>query len=208
MAGGNASRNHRSTDYDRAEADWYVEPRWCVEALADALPLAQGSWVWDPCCGLGTIPSVFAERIGQHRVIATDIIDRGYPGFAGEWDATSDFCPSNVPTGARVNIVANPPFAIAERIVRQALVLADHRVVILQQLSFLASRGRHALFTEFPPAEILILSRRPSMPPGHMIAELGDKAFKGGTQDFCWIVWDRPHDRETRVRWLSPESAA
>jgi hypothetical protein len=35
-----------------------------------------------------------------------------------------------------------------------------------------------------------------------MIAELGDKAFRGGITDFCWIVWSRPHDRETRVRWL------
>ena len=24
------------------------------------------------------------------------------------------------------------------------------------------------------------------------------------TADFCWVVWTKPHDRETRVRWLAP----
>jgi hypothetical protein len=203
----NAARNFRSTDYARAADDWYVEPRWCVEQLADALPLIDGSYVWDPCCGGGTIPSVFAERLGQHRVIATDIVDRGYLHFKEVHDARHG-CPIPVAPGMRVNVVTNPPFKLAEEIARHMLALADHRVAILQQLSFLASRARFALFAEFPPSDILILSKRPSMPPGHMIAEMGDKAFRGGTTDFCWIVWTRPHDRETRVRWLAPGAPA
>jgi hypothetical protein len=148
---------------------------------------------------------VFAHKLGgQHNVIATDVVDRGYPHFDGEWDATKYGTPEAVGPRKRINIVTNPPFKLAEQITRRALMLADYRVCILQQLPFLASMGRNALFTEFPPSEILILSKRPSMPPGHMIAEMGDKAFRGGTTDFCWIVWTKPHDRETRVRWLSP----
>lgn len=208
MSVGNASRNFRVGDFDRVADDWYVEPRWCVEQLADALPMVEGAYVWDPCCGGGTIPSVYADRYGQHRVIATDIVDRGYAHFQEEWDATRFGCPLSIAPGQRLDIISNPPFKLAETIARRALMLADYRVCILQQLSFLASKGRHALFTEFPPSDILILSRRPSMPPGHMIAEMGDKAFRGGTNDFCWIVWTKPHDRETRVRWLSPEIAA
>ncbi|WP_334656976.1 hypothetical protein [Sphingomonas panaciterrae] len=208
MSAGNIAQNMRSTDYARAADDWYVEPRWCVELLADAIPFAANSWVWDPCCGGGTIPSVFAERLGQHYVIATDITDRGYDHFAAPWDATKFGCPVAVPVGARLNVVTNPPFKLAETIIRRVLALADHRVCVLQQLSFLASRARHALFAEFPPAEILILSKRPSMPPGALIAEMGDRAFKGGTTDFCWIVWNAPHDRETRVRWLAPSIPA
>ncbi|MDQ2762683.1 MAG: hypothetical protein M3Y22_04090 [Pseudomonadota bacterium] len=205
MTAGNSSQNFKATDFERAANDWYVEPRWCVEALADVMPLVDGSYVWDPCCGGGTIPSVFADRLGQHRVIATDIVNRGYLHFAEEWDAIKFGTPASVMPGMRVNIVTNPPFKLAERIVRRALALADHRVAILQGLQFLASAGRHALFTEFPPSEVLILSRRPSMPPGHLIAEMGDKAFKGGVTDFCWIIWNAPHDRETRVRWLDPK---
>jgi hypothetical protein len=207
MSTGNASRNFRSSDYERAADDWYVEPRWCVEQLADAMPFVDGSYVWDPCCGGGTIPSVFADRLGQHMVIATDIIDRGYAHFSDLWDATAAGCPHPVSPMMRVNIVTNPPFRLAERIARRALALADGRVCILQQLSFLASRQRYSLFGEFPPSDILILSKRPSMPPGVMIQEMGERAFKSGTTDYCWIVWSKPHDRETRLRWLAPRAA-
>jgi hypothetical protein len=208
MSAGNAAQNFKASDYARAAEDWYVEPRWCVEALADAIPPIEGSYVWDPCCGGGTIPSVYAERIGQHRVIATDVEDRSYPHFAERWDATAWGVPNAVAPGMRVDVVTNPPFKLAEAIVRRALAAADHRVAILQQLSFLASKARHVLFSEYPPSDVLILSRRPSMPPGHLIAEMGDRAFKGGTTDFCWIVWTKPHDRETRVRWLACNGAA
>ncbi|UAK23648.1 hypothetical protein [Sphingomonas nostoxanthinifaciens] len=201
MSAGNASRNFRSSDYERAANDWYVEPRWCVEQLADAVDFDDHS-IWDPCAGGGNITDVFAAR-GRF-IIPTDIIDRGAKHFAGAWDATQFGTPAAVQPGQRVAIVTNPPFKDAEVIARRALALADRRVAILQQLSFLASKARHALFTEFPPSDVLILSKRPSMPPGHLIAELGEKAFRGGTTDFCWIVWTRPHDRETRVRWLQP----
>lgn len=208
MSAGNASRNHKVGDYQRAEHDWYVEPRWCVEALADAMPIVEGSYVWDPCCGGGTIPTVFAERLGQHMIIASDIVDRGYPHFDETYDVLAGGIPHHIRPGMRINAVLNPPFKQAEAIVRKLLPLIDYRLAILQQLPFLASRGRQKLFVDFPPSDILILSQRPSMPPGHLVAEMGDRAFKGGTSDFCWIVWTRPHDRETRVRWLAPRSAA
>lgn len=196
----NASRNHKVGDYQRDADDWYVEPRWCVEQLASAIDFA-GQTIWDPCCGGGTIPDVFRDR-GMD-TFATDIVDRGYAHFDALHDAThADF------VGDHLSVVTNPPFRAAEVIVRAMLAVVDYHVCILQQLSFLASKGRHALFTEYPPSEILILSRRPSMPPGHLLAELGDKAFKGGTQDFCWIVWTRGHVGQTRTRWLNPETAA
>ena len=204
MSAGNAARNFRSSDYERAADDWYVEPRWCVEQLADAIPFAPGSYVWDPCCGGGTIPAVFADRLGQHMVFGSDIVDRGYPHFIGTWDATAFGCPNRITPMMRLNIVTNPPFKLAEAIARRALSLADGRVCLLQQLSFLASAARYRLFSEFAPSDVLILSKRPSMPPGVMIQEMGDRAFKSGTTDYCWIVWTNPHDRETRVRWLAP----
>jgi hypothetical protein len=204
MPAANASRNFRSTDYVRAEHDWYVEPRWCVEQLADTINFG-GNAIWDPCAGGGTIPSVFFDR--GARVFASDVVERS-PWIAGLHDATFPCPPIWLPTEGRISVVTNPPFRLAEAITRSMLALADHRVCILQQLSFLASAARHRLFTEFPPSDILILSKRPSMPPGTMIAEMGDKAFRSGTTDFCWIVWTKPHDRETRTRWLSPVIAS
>lgn len=207
MSAGNTARNFRSSDFARAADDYYVEPRWCVELLADAMPLVEGSYVWDPCCGSGTIVETFADRIGRYQVVATDLVDRGYRDFRETWDATDESVPASVTPGMRINVVTNPPFRLAEQIVRRMLFVADYRVAIIQQLSFLASAARHRLFTEFPPSDVLILSKRPSMPPGALIAEMGDRAFKGGTADFAWIIWSKPHDRETRVRWLAPGAA-
>jgi hypothetical protein len=194
----NAPNGNRKVQYDRADNDWYVEPSWCVEQLANAIYFT-GDVILDPCAGAGTIPDVFAKR--GNTVWAHDLVDRGYPGCV-----IGDFLTTRIeqPKGRRLSIVLNPPFNQAAEFARRAISIATGRVALLQQLSFLASKARHELFTEFPPSDVLILSKRPSMPPGHMIAEMGDKAFRGGTKDFCWIVWTAPHDRETRMRWLPP----
>lgn len=205
MSAGNVAQNAKASDYARAADDWYVEPRWCVEQLADAVDFA-GHSVWDPCAGGGTIPTALRDR--GIPTFASDIVTRGDVELDGIHDATTECAPIWLPTGARVSVVTNPPFKHAETIARRMFALADHRVCILQQLSFLASAARHRLFSEFQPSDVLILSKRPSMPPGHLIAEMGDKAFRGGTTDFCWIVWTKPHDRETRTRWLPIGGAA
>ncbi len=204
MSTGNVAQNAKASDYARAADDWYVEPRWCVEQLADAIDFA-GHTIWDPCAGGCTIGDVFNDRGFATR--STDIVER-VEDLDGLHDATQPCAPACISPGQRVSVVTNPPFKLAEQIVRSMLNLADHRVCVLQQLSFLASRGRQALFAEFPPSDVLVLSQRPSMPPGHLIAEMGDKAFRGGTTDFCWIVWTKPHDRETRTRWLPIGGAA
>lgn len=206
MTEGNAARNFRSTDYERSANDWYVEPKWCVEQLFDVVNF-DDSWIWDPCAGGGNIPEVARAR--NRFVIATDLVDRGYRHLDQTWDVFSTGgVPLCVKPSMKISVVTNPPFALAAKIVQRMLTLVDFRLAIIQQLSFLASRARYELFSEFPPSDVLILSKRPSMPPGHMIAEMGDKAFKGGTSDFCWIVWSRPHDRPTTMRWLSPADAA
>jgi hypothetical protein len=49
---------------------------------------------------------------------------------------------------------------------------------------------------------VIILSRRPSMPPGWLLKQDGEKARKGGSIDFCWVVWDvtRPVTNPT-IEW-------
>ncbi len=195
MAGG-----AKATGYARAADDWYVEPQWCVEQLADAIDFERRTLIWDPCCGRGTIPAAF--RVKGYIAAGSDIVDRGCEHFLGVHDVLAESYPVSLVECSDVAAVTNPPFKIAEAIARHLLSKPLRRVAILQQLSFLASRGRQALFTDYPPSDVLVLSQRPSMPPGHMIADMGDRAFRGGTTDFCWIVWTRPHDRETRTRWL------
>jgi hypothetical protein len=195
----------RRGPYERAEGSWYVEPKWCVEQLADAISF-DDCWIWDPCCGGGSLIEVFEQR--RRFTIATDLVDRGFPRFDGVHDALSSAAPMVVSPSMKISVVTNPPFERTEELVRRLISMVDHRLAILQKVSFLASQVRFKLFEEFPPSDVLILSRRPSMPPGAMIAEMGDNAFRGGKTDYCWVVWTRPHDRETRLRWLAPGGAS
>lgn len=196
----NPSGKRRRKKAWRDPNDWYVEPRWCVEALADLIGNRLGdTLVWDPCCGSGTIPDVFAQR-GQ-RVLRSDLIDRG----GGVAINVRDFLLTPaLPFIEPCSIIFNPPYAKkAEPFIRHALAIATSYVAALVPLAFLASRIREPFYAEHPPLYVAIFARRPSMPPGALIAELGDRAFKGGKTDYCWIIWDRRQPNPmTRTIWL------
>ena len=51
-----------------------------------------------------------------------------------------------------------------------------------------------------PLRHIYLLTPRPSMPPGKWIAA-GNKPG-GGTQDFCWLLFERDYEGEPQIRWL------
>lgn len=84
--------------------------------------------------------------------------------------------------------------------------VADGRVCFLMPNKWLSSQARFNLFAaDHPPQAILHLTQRPSMPPGDRIAAMGNRAFRGGMIDYCWVVWDtmRPtKPGQTRTIWL------
>lgn len=190
-ASGGAARQRIVVDHARETNDWYVEPAWCVELLLNAVEFTGP--VWDPCCGCGTIPkAVIAHRGSAVGVGGSDLVSRGYG--LGSVDFLSDPVPLT-------NTIFNPPYALAERFILHALDVTTHKVAALVNLKFLASQGRRErLFNAHPPAAVLILSRRPSMPPGGAGIEA-----KGGTADYCWIVWDNQKSGSLPpyVRWLA-----
>ena len=191
------TQNQRVSGYERDPDDWYCEPAWAVELLFQNIDFDEQS-IWDPACGGGNIPRVAAEY--GFDTLGTDKVDRGCG--ARLLDFIDCCCIGEFDLPPRLSIVTNPPYKLTEQFIRRAMTLVDHRIAVLVPVSFMASKARFELFTETPPSDVLILCRRPSMPPGHKIAAMGDKAFKGGMVDFCWIVWSRPHDRECRVRWV------
>lgn len=175
--------------YERADGDFYCEPAWTVELLADAEPFV--GEIWDPCCGSGTIPAVFEAR--GYRTFASDIADRGAPAAS-----IGDFLAYHRQAD---NIVTNPPFSLAERFITHALKLARLKVPVLVPLSFLAGQRRHALFAANRLARVYVLSKRPSMPPGGRGIEA-----RGGKTDYCWIVFDHGHRGPAQIEWLRPRS--
>ena len=164
----------KHSGYERDEHDWYVEPAWCTELLCKHMEF--DGPIHDPACGRGTIPEALAAA--GYQSSGRDIVDRGWPALPPR-----DFLADKADC---LNIVTNPPYKLAEAFARHALKHTRHKIAILVRLDFLASQRRHKLFTEHPPSLVLVLSRRPSMPPGWQ-----DAPAKGGMHDFSWIVWNQ-----------------
>jgi hypothetical protein len=177
---------HQRPRWDR---DWYVEPAWAVEALFDMVRFVGA--IHDPCCGGGTIPKVARGR--GFMATGSDIINRGFG--EGEIDFLTD-------RRRRFNVVMNPPYNRAERFVQYALQIVEFKVAVIVPLNFTAGQARsQSLFLPHPPARQIVLSKRPSMPPGGT-----DIPAKGGTTDYCWLVWDHDHDGPTIAEWWNPET--
>lgn len=174
----------RASGYTRAAHDWYVEPRWCVDALLDVEEFVGRSW--DPSCGSGNIPMTMRER--GLSCWGSDIADRGF----GTTGLSFFDAPDTVE-----NIVTNPPYGIIEEYVTRALAHATYKVAVLARLALLEGVKRRAMLESTPLARVWVSSRRISMPPGGSGIEA-----KGGSVAFAWFVWDHVHSGPPTVGWL------
>jgi hypothetical protein len=172
--------------------DWYRETRESVESLFDAVRF-DGA-IHDPACGLGRIIEVAHER--GYQASGSDIADYGF-GEAGV-----DFLTDHRP---RDSLVFNAPYKDNERFIRQGFEVARYQIAALVRIPFLAGQERYReLFAITPPNLVLVLSRRPSMPPGN-----SDSPAKNDTADYCWLIWpERTRRRcgkyKTTLAWAKP----
>lgn len=175
----------KTSAYAREPNDWYVEPAWCADAIFEHLRFEHP--IHDPACGGGNI--VASAR--RHGVEATgaDIVDRqtDFPVI----DYFQD-------TNTHDNIVSNPPYKHLEAFVEHALSHTRYNVVFLAPLSFLEGQQRQLrLFSKHKLAQVLVSSRRVSMPPGGT-----DIKPTGGTKAFAWFVWDNNYNPYPLIRWF------
>jgi hypothetical protein len=182
--------------YDRADLDWYQEPRFATEGLL-RVETFEGP-ILDPACGSGNI--VEACLAAGLAAYGSDIKQRTDAAwFKGE----RDFLQAGPSPRAR-DLITNPPFFRAkgtEAFIRKALVVACGKVAIFTDVKFLAGQGRaRGLFKDHPPSRVWIITPRPSCPPGaHLVA--GGVA-SGGTADWCWLVWDEKRAGESVLGWI------
>lgn len=198
-----------------------------------------GSAIWDPACGFGTSGVWLQDEGFNGQLLLSDLVNNlRIENFADadavHWkgvdfiddEEVGDFM-GDWPSFAldRLSIWSNPPYSykkvwfdgrkvsISEAFVRQALKLATDRVVMILPHKWLAMGKRRSLLVrrDHPPQYVLHFCERPSMPPGDMIAAMGDRAFRGGMIDYCAVVWDVRNPTapgETRTIWLPPLSGA
>lgn len=174
----------RNSGYERNANDYYVEPRWAIDALLDVEQFP--GLCWDPSCGGGNIPEALIAR--GYDCFGSDIADRGY-GVTG-----SDFFKMH----QRVShIVSNPPYGDIQRWIERALSMADGKVAVLARLALLEGQKRRAFFADAPLARVWVSSRRMSMPPGGTDVKAG-----GGTIAYAWFVFEHGHVGAPSLGWL------
>jgi len=205
----------RGKTYEQDAHQFYKEPRFAVEQVFDSLDM-RAEIIWDASCGTGNILDVASDR--GFRVVGSDIVDR--PGRAPRHPfVEADFLRLRAlpfrRMAAPVSLVCNPPYGrvgdvknMGERFVKHALdVFADdlERMVFILPIEFMAGQDRHAdIYAHRKPSHSLIHCQRPSMPPGAMVADLGDKAYKGGMADYCTLVWSRDNPGYCETVFMAP----
>jgi len=137
-----AERERKSHLWARDPDDWYVEPRWCDDALFAAIKF-EGAIV-DPCCGLGRI--LDAAKDAGYDTIGMDIHDRGagdrHPFGQRDFFTVDDCAP---------NIVCNPPYKYADRFVARCVDRATRKAAVLLRAQWANGAARSRWLEGLPP---------------------------------------------------------
>ncbi len=173
--------------FKRQRDEHYVDEAWCSVRLLEEEDFA---WpIWDPSCGWGRIGDAASARAAG--CISTDLVRRGYG------TGKIDFLKTTKMRGGARSIVCNPPFDLMQEFAEHALALGAEKIAMVALVRRLpAARW----LQKTPLSRIWLMTPRPSMPTGRHIRDGGHVG--GGTQDFCWLVWDRNWTGAPEMRWL------
>ena len=181
--------NH--TDKERQSEDFYAtEPR-AAKLLLELEDFNEN--IWECACGEGDLSKVFEEA--GHKVLSTDLIDRGYgAGNVDFLECTEMF---------DGDIITNPPYKYAKEFVEKAMELVPdgHKVAMFLKLQFLEGKARRELFEKYPPKTIYVASGR------LLCAKNGDfegmKAGGGSAVAYCWYIWQKNYQGDTVIKWFN-----
>jgi len=157
----------------RRTNDAYYTPEWCVHRLLDAVGYIGGD-ILEPCAGGGAI------------VRATESYHRALPPITWttididpkcDVDIHADFLTAEI-HATYDYVLTNPPFSIAEEIVKKSLTLAGE-TIMLMRLNWLASKKRHSIFATYGCPDVYVLPDRPSFT---------DDGRTDGI-DYAWMHW-------------------
>lgn len=192
--------------HPRADLDFYIEPEWCTGALLQLPTFSLIEIIYDPCCGSGNV--VKTARALAYRAFGSDVENRSrYVQLVADFRKLTSRAVGANRNGAQLAVVSNPPYGggdMAEAFIRHFVPMNTVEVVaVFVQSRFLHSGKRHKLHAiDHRPSIVAHLSDRPSCPPGDALLA-GDIEAKGGSQDYCWLIYDkRGLDVSTRTVWL------
>jgi hypothetical protein len=144
---------------------FYKTPETATLALISAIGPYLDAEIHEPACGDGAIARVLTRH--GYRVVATDLIDRGY-GYRADFFKKGPASPI---------VITNPPFHLADRFIAES-VPNVRLVALLLKSDYWHARSRIALHAAFPPRQELILTWR-----------LDWTGQKRPTMNCTWFVW-------------------
>ena len=163
--------------------DYYQTPIWATQELLRKEEF--GGSVLEPCCGAGAISKLL------NNCISSDIRkDENVFGEKGKDIFT-------YPEKSFNNIITNPPYIIAQKVIEKSLNITRNKVAMLLKLSFLESKGRYNFFKEYPLKKVLVFCKRVQMYPEGTI-----KPKNSGTIAYAWYVWDWAYTGQPMIEWI------
>lgn len=178
--------------FERVEGDRYWTPKWCTEALLNAVRFR--GLIWEPAAGRGDIADVLVAR--GYQVMCSDIAGAAL----GCMDAAeSDFLTHASPGDGTFSIVTNPPYSHAEAFIRKALELtarAGGMVAMLLRNEYDCAATRRDLFERESFATKFVLTKRPKWVDDRQQHSASPR------HNFAWFVWDHHHAGRAAIRWI------
>lgn len=208
MTNTNGNRSHavvarRFEDPD--SLDDFPTPPWSVRALMEHVITPElkinnfrPRSVWEPACNRGYMARTLGEYFGK--VYATDIFDYGYTGMNGEWDFASPKYPPCIPAQGVDAIITNPPYVLAGKCIRRALIAPGCKIVaMLCRTVILESVKRYErIYRDTPPSIVAQFAERVPMFKGRLDP-------KGSTAtSYAWIIWIKDWPNKPRLVWIPP----
>ena len=180
LAGGNPSRG-------RVKNDFYATHPDSTKALLEVEDIIYPAL--EPACGEGHISKLLGTN-----TISTDLIDRGY----GDW--FGDFLRCSYPNIETV--ITNPPFALFQEFLEKALMVANKKVIMFGKLQALEGQKR-ATFLEITPLKTVYVFKKRQQPMRNG-KEFDDKTGKkmSSTMAFAWYVWEIGYKGEPTIKWI------
>lgn len=181
---------------NHSEEDRQAEDFYATEPKATKLLLENEKFspiVYEPACGAGHMAEVL--KAYGYKVIASDLIDRGYGDII-------DFLKiKKLPYQG--DIITNPPYKYAKEFIEKSLSLLDngYKVAMFLKLTFMESKGRKELFAKSPFKTLYVSSGR------LQCAKNGDfEKYSKGTGTaiaYGWYVWEKGYKGDPVIKWIN-----
>lgn len=176
---------------DREENDFYAtEP-----AAADLLEKAENlsPFIWECACGKGHLSRRLSDL--GHKVIASDLIDRGH-GIVFDFLSVVDITTIRGIPVSDYDIVTNPPYRLTESFIRHAFLYLGNgrKLCLFLKLTFLESVARDDLFGQYPVSRIHVCRKRIKC------AKNGDfSKVSSSPTCYAWFVWEKGYTGPTII---------